>query len=37
MKAKKQRVTIQCTGDEEDDEVIRRKYKRTENEKLKRM
>ena len=36
MKSKKQRVTIQCKNDEEKDEVIQRKYKRTENAKIKR-
>ena len=36
MKFKKQRVTIQCKDDEENDEVIQRKYKRIENEKIKK-
>ena len=36
MKSKKQRVTIQCKDNEDNDEVIQRKYKRTKNEKIKR-
>ena len=36
MKSKKQRVTIQCKDNEENDEVIQRKYKRTENDKHKK-
>ena len=34
MKSKKQCVTIQCKENEENDEVIQRKYKCTENEKI---
>ena len=36
MKSKKQRITIQCNNDKKNDEVIQRKYKRTENEKIKK-
>ena len=36
IKSKKQRVTMQCKDDEENDKVILRKYKGTENEKIKK-
>ena len=36
MKSKKQRVTIQCKDNEENNEMIQRKYKCTKNEKSKK-
>ena len=36
MKSKKQRATIQCKGDKENDEVRQRKYKCSENKKIKK-
>ena len=36
MKSKRQREIIQCKDNEENDEVIQRKYKCTENEKIKK-